>query len=96
MTARDAHCPSLFTPPDDRREEVARETHAVHAAAPEMRIFSEFRRKAATFEILSKAFESLARALNFSGRITITFHQGHITKTSLKEAYYRGRSGKQA
>ncbi len=28
MTARDAHCPSLFTPPDDRREEVASETRA--------------------------------------------------------------------
>ncbi len=85
----DAHAP------DDRREAAAHETQAQNAAPPEMRLFSEFRRKLATHEILSKTIEKLAQALRFSGRITLTFHQGRITKTTMKEAYYRGRGAEQ-
>jgi len=91
---RDAQSATLFSEPaplDDRSEEVARQVRAQQQASPEFRLFSEFRRKAALFEVLSKAFEALAQALRFSGRITITFHQGRITKTTLKEAYFRGR-----
>lgn len=92
--SRDASAP-LFSDsdlpecPDDHREECSRETRALAAAVPELRIFSEFRRKAALFEVLNRAFQSLAEALRFSGRITVCFHQGKITKVALKEAYYR-------
>lgn len=77
--------------PDDQREEVSREVRAETAAPAEFRLFSEFRRKLAMHEVLSKALEKLAQALRFSGRITITFHQGRITKSTMKEAYYGGR-----
>ena len=97
MPARDAQPVPLFpeesfATPRDRDEAAAREVRALQQAPPEMRIFSEFRRKAALYEVLSKAFESLAQALRFSGRITLTFHQGKITKVALKEAYYRNRT----
>jgi hypothetical protein len=78
--------------PDDSREEVARQVLADNAAPVEYRLFSEFRRKLAMHEVLNKALEKLAQALRFSGRITITFHQGRITKSVLKEAYFRGRA----
>jgi hypothetical protein len=56
-------------------------------------LVTEFRRKLACGEALSRALLRLAEALRFSGRITVTFHQGHMTKTVLEEAYWRGRSG---
>lgn len=52
-------------------------------------LFAEFRRKLATGELLSRAVERLAEALRFSGRITVTFHQGKMTKTVLEESYFR-------
>jgi len=42
-------------------------------------------------EALSRAAAKLAEALRFSGRITITFHQGKMTKTVLEELYISGR-----
>jgi len=56
-------------------------------------LVTEFRRKLACGEALSRALLRLAEALRFSGRITVTFHQGHVTKTVLEEAYLRGRGG---
>ena len=50
--------------------------------------FGEFRRKLACGEVISKAAEKLAEAIRFSGRITVTFHQGKLTKTVLEEAYF--------
>lgn len=90
----DAHAASLFREnetPQDAQEEVSRQVKAQMETPVEFRLFSEFRRKAALHEVLNKALEKLAQALRFSGRITITFHQGKIIKTTLKEAYYRGR-----
>ncbi len=55
-------------------------------------LFAEFRRKLACGETLSRALERLAEALRFSGRLTVTFHQGKITKTVLEESYYRGKA----
>lgn len=78
---------------DDLSEESNRQAAELRSAPPEtQRIFSEFRRKLATGEAVSRALEKLAEALGFSGRITITFHQGKITKTVLEESYYRGRA----
>jgi hypothetical protein len=53
-------------------------------------MFSEFRRKLASGEGMSRALLRLAEALRFSGRITMTFHQGRLTKTVLEESYFRG------
>jgi len=39
---------------------------------------------------MSRSAEKLAEAVSFSGRITVTFHQGRLTKTVLEEAYYEG------
>ncbi len=76
---------------DDWREEASRQARALTAAAPEQRLFSEFRRKMASGEALSAALQKLAQAVRFSGRLTITFHQGKVTKTVMEEAYFRGR-----
>ncbi len=98
--ARDASSAPLFPEtgppavPDDAREEVRRQTQALLSSPPEFRLFSEFRRKAALFEILNKAFQTLAEALRFSGRLTVCFHQGRITKVSVKEAYYRNQAAR--
>ena len=79
--------------PDDWTEESSRQARALRAAAAEpQRLFAEFRRKLATGEVVSRAMEKLAEALRFSGRITITFHQGKVTKTVLEESYFRGRT----
>jgi hypothetical protein len=92
---------ALLTEPDpsalprereDWAEEAGRTAAAVAAAdAGFQRMFAEFRRKLALGEALARAFEKLAEALRFSGRITLTFHQGKLTKTLLEEAYFRGR-----
>jgi hypothetical protein len=51
-------------------------------------IFIEFRRKLASGEAFSRALVKLAEALRFTGRITISFHQGHVTKTVMEESYF--------
>jgi len=53
-------------------------------------LFAEFRRKLASGEAVSRALARLAEALRFCGRITITFHQGKITKTVCEESYFGG------
>ena len=58
-------------------------------AAPEAGLFAEFRRKLAGGEALSRAFTRLAGALRFSGRITVSFHQGRVTKTVCEELHIR-------
>ena len=52
--------------------------------------FAEFRRKLASGEAFSRAVVKLAEALRFTGRITISFHQGRVTKTVLDESYFSG------
>ena len=76
---------------DEWREESSRQVAALAACPPEpQRLFAEFRRKLATGETLSRALARLAEALRFSGRITITLHQGKVTKTVLEESYFGG------
>jgi hypothetical protein len=53
-------------------------------------IFAEFRRKMAAGEVLARALARLAEGLRFTGRITISFHQGRVTKTVLEESYFGG------
>ncbi len=52
--------------------------------------FGEFRRKLACGEACSRALVRLAEALRFTGRITVSFHQGKVTKTVLEENYFTG------
>ena len=76
---------------DDWAEESSRQAAALAAHPPEpQHLFAEFRRKLACGEALSRAMARLAEALRFSGRITITFHQGKVTKTLLEESYFGG------
>lgn len=79
---------------DDWSEEAARQAQAQSRISRdgEQSTYSEFRRKLAGGELLSRAAEKLAAALRFSGRITITFHQGRMTKTVMEEAYFKQRS----
>jgi len=78
---------------DDWAEERSRQARALASSSPDpQRLFAEFRRKLAAAEVLSKALAKLAEALRFSGRITITLHQGKVTKTTLEESYFGGRA----
>jgi hypothetical protein len=76
---------------DDWAEESNSQAAALAAAGSpsETGIFAEFRRKLAMGEALSRAFARLAEALRFSGRITVSFHQGRITKTVFEELHIR-------
>lgn len=78
---------------EDWSEEACRQARALATAPPEaQRVFSEFRRKVAAGETISRAMEKLAEALRFSGRVTLTFHQGKLIKTVLEESYFRGKA----
>ena len=78
---------------DDWSEESSRQARTLASSSPDpQRLFAEFRRKLAAAEVLSKALAKLAEALRFSGRITITLHQGKVTKTTLEESYFGGRA----
>lgn len=92
-TSRGASCAEQpATTADAWSEESSRQAQQLASApAREPSLFGEFRRKLACGESLSRALERLADALQFSGRITLTFHQGKLTKTLLEESYYRGR-----
>lgn len=86
-------CPDIHASSDAWREESSRQAQRL-ADAPVQGpgLFAEFRRKLAGGEMLARSLERLAEALCFSGRITVTFHQGRVTKTVLEESYYRGKS----
>jgi hypothetical protein len=80
------------TTADDWTEEGNRQAAALGggATAPaDAGLFTEFRRKLAMGEALSRAVAKLAEALRFSGRITVSFHQGRITKTIFEELHIR-------
>lgn len=75
---------------DDWTEESNRQAAQLasgDAAPSEAGLFTEFRRKLAMGEALSRAFARLASALRFSGRITVSFHQGRVTKTVFEELH---------
>lgn len=79
---------------DEWQEESNRQAHDLKkelAATPSSAgFFGEFRRKLAAGEGVSRALVKLAEALRFTGRITITFHQGKVTKTVFEESYFSG------
>jgi hypothetical protein len=78
---------------DDWSEESCRQAAALTAQAPgPQHLFAEFRRKLACGEALSRALQRLVESLHFTGRITITLHQGKVTKTVLEEFYFGGHS----
>jgi hypothetical protein len=77
---------------DEWSEESSRQASSLTgsgSALAETGIFAEFRRKLAMGEALSRAVAKLAEALRFSGRITVSFHQGRITKTVFEELHIR-------
>lgn len=78
---------------EDWREESSRQAQRLTEAQIQgPSLFAEFRRKLAGGEAISRSLERLAQALTFSGRLTVTFHQGRVTKTTLEESYYRGKA----
>jgi hypothetical protein len=85
-------CSDLMAVDEAWREESSRQAQRL-ADAPLQgpSLFVEFRRKLAGGEALARSLERLAEALQFSGRITITFHQGKVTKMMFEESYYRSR-----
>ena len=90
---RSLRSPSASSSADAWREESSLQAQRLTNAPLEgPSLFAEFRRKLATGELLSRAIEKLAEALRFSGRITVTFHQGKLTKTVLEESYFRGKA----
>lgn len=83
------------TTADDWQEEANRQARQLERMPQEPQAeFAEFRRKLATGEWVARSAEKLAAALRFTGRITVTFHQGRITKTMLEEAYFPGRTAR--
>ena len=77
---------------DDWAEESGRQARELeHARLESDGVYGEFRRKLARGEVMSASAEKLTAAVRFSGRITLTFHQGKLTKTILEEAHYGGR-----
>jgi len=92
-TLRPLRSPGASSSAEAWREEASQQTQRLASAPLEgPSLFAEFRRKLATGELLSRAIEKLAEALRFSGRITVTFHQGKLTKTVLEESYFRGKA----
>ena len=86
-------CPDITASSEDWREESSRQAQRLPDAPLQgPSLFAEFRRKLAGGEMLARSLERLAEALNFSGRITVTFHQGRVTKTVLEESYFRNRT----
>lgn len=80
------------TTADDWTEESNRQAGVLSGGATtpaESGLYSEFRRKLAMGEALSRAVAKLAEALRFSGRITVSFHQGRMTKTVFEELHIR-------
>ena len=80
------------TTADDWSEESNRQAGVLASGATspvESGLYPEFRRKLALGEALSRAVAKLAEALRFSGRITISFHQGRMTKTVVEELHIR-------
>jgi hypothetical protein len=84
---------TLHATADDWRDHLDQEA-AARASQPvaSLGLFAEFRRKLAAGEVLARALARLAEALRFTGRITISFHQGRVTKTVLEESYFGGDS----
>jgi hypothetical protein len=81
---------TLHATADDWREHLQQEASVQASQTAAAGIFAEFRRKMACGEVLSRALARLAEALRFTGRITISFHQGRVTKTVLEELYFGG------
>jgi hypothetical protein len=79
------------TTADDWTEESNRQAGVLSGTTTpaESGLYCEFRRKLAMGEALSRAVAKIAEALRFSGRITVSFHQGRITKTVFEELHIR-------
>jgi len=54
-------------------------------------VFAEFRRKVQHSELLSSSLEKLLARLQFSGRLSIVVHNGHVLKSGYEEGYFTRR-----
>lgn len=72
---------------DDWMEEAGSQARALRAAPASGGPFEQFRAKLAAGEALSRSAGRMAAAVRFTGRVTILFHQGRITRTVLEESY---------
>lgn len=55
----------------------------------EERIFSEFRRKVRSAEVLSAAVERLLQSIHFTGRVSVVVQNGRVLKSGYEEGYFR-------
>jgi hypothetical protein len=59
--------------------------------APEEKVFTEFRRKVRSAEVLSASLERLLRSMQFTGRLSIEVRNGNVLKSGYEEGYFRKR-----
>jgi hypothetical protein len=57
----------------------------------EEQVFTEFRRKVRSAELLSAAMERLLLALQFTGRLSVVVQNGRILKSGYEEGYFTRR-----
>lgn len=61
----------------------------------EEKVFSEFRRKVKSAEVLSASLERLLLSLRFTGKLSVVMQNGRVLKSGYEEGYFRqrGRAG---
>jgi sulfur carrier protein ThiS len=62
----------------------------------EEKVFSEFRRKVKSAEVLSASMEHLLRSLRFTGRVSVVMQNGRVLKSGYEEGYFQQRQGTRA
>ncbi len=59
----------------------------------EEKVFTEFRRKVKSAEVLSASLERLLFSLRFTGKLSVVMKNGRVLKSGYEEAYFRQRAG---
>jgi hypothetical protein len=55
------------------------------------KLFTEFRRKVRSAELLSASVEHLVEAIRFTGRLIIVVQNGRVLKSGYEEGYFCSR-----
>lgn len=53
------------------------------------RVFTEFRRKVRSAEVLSAAVERMLRMMQFTGKLSVVVQNGRVLKSGYEEGYFR-------
>ncbi len=53
------------------------------------RLFTEFRRKVRSAEVLSAAVEKMLRVMQFTGKVSVVVQNGRVLKSGYEEGYFR-------